>query len=316
MPAIAGAVCDVEIGDHVAGHVHHGLNIVAGLDSALLGGHHGAFGVGEAHGAPAGLLQLFDALFMEGDSLPERLRVRQMILVQIQREGMVNPVLMEVVFVHAVQKPLHGLQLRPGVLQLLPAELHAGGLLSAVGRADGRAVQTQRLAVHDLHLPARAREDDKYPFEQLPVRHAEVRDGAEIRLQPVQQKPQFHIPPALPHEIPGGADLVHISIEIQLQQIAEMIRRTARPRGHGVPKPHFLQIQAVHEHLDEPRRAVPRHLVLDAPHAHGHLAAVCPNNKAHKIPSLTSASYICIIRHEGRKSFWFWRVSPWLQAGF
>ena len=232
------------------------------------------------------LLQLLDALFVKGDALPQRLRVGQMVLVQIQREGVVDPILVEVVFVHAVQKALHGLQLRPGVLQLLPAELHAGGLLSAVGRADGRAVQTQRLAVHDLHLPARAREDDEYPFEQLPVRHAEVRDGAEVRLQPVQQKPQLHISPALPHEIPGGADLVHVAVEVQLQQVAGMIRRPARPRGHGVPKPHLLQIQAVHEHLDEPRRAVLRNFVLDAPHAHGHLAAVRPNNKAHEIPSL------------------------------
>ena len=179
----------MKIGDHVAGRVHHGLDVVAGFDSALLGGHHGALRVGEGHGAPAGLLQLLDALLVEGDALPQRLRVGQMILVQIQRKGMIDPVLVEIIFVHAVQKALHGLQLRPGILQLFPAELHAGGLLSAVGRADGRAVQTQRLAVHDLHLPARAREDDEYLPEQLSVRHAEVRDGAKVRLQPVQQKP-------------------------------------------------------------------------------------------------------------------------------
>ena len=202
-------------------------------------------GVGEGHGASAGALQLLNALFVEGDSLPQRLRVGEMVLVKIQREGVVDPVLMKVVFVHAVQKALHGLQLRPGVLQLLPSELHAGGLLSAVGRADGRAVQAQRLAVHDLHLPARARKDDKYPFEQLPVCHAEVRDGAKVRLQPVQQKPQLHIPPAFPHEIPGRADLVHVAVEIQLQQVAGMVRRSARPRRHGVAKPHLLQIQAV-----------------------------------------------------------------------
>lgn len=61
LPAVAGAVRDVEIGDHVAGCVYHGLNVVAGLDSALLGGHHGAFGVGEGHGASTGALQLLDA---------------------------------------------------------------------------------------------------------------------------------------------------------------------------------------------------------------------------------------------------------------
>ena len=202
-------------------------------------------GVGEGHGASAGALQLLDALFVEGDSLPQRLRVGEMVLVKIQREGVVDSLFVKVIFVHAVQKPLHRLQLRPGVLQLLPAELHAGGLLSAVGRADGRAVQAQRLAVHDLHLPARARKDDKYPFEQLPVRHAEVRDGAKGRLQTIQQKPQLHVPTALPHEVPGRADLVHVAVEIQLQQVAGMVRRSARPRRHGVAKPHLLQIQAV-----------------------------------------------------------------------
>ena len=91
MPAIAGAVCDVEIGDHVAGRVHHGLDVVAGLDSALLGGHHGALRVGEGHGASTGALQLLNALFVEGDALPQRLRVGEMVFVQIQRKWMVDP---------------------------------------------------------------------------------------------------------------------------------------------------------------------------------------------------------------------------------
>ena len=220
---------------------------------------------------------------------------------------MVDPVLMEIIFVHAVQKALHGLQLRSGVLQLLPAELHAGGLLPTVGSADGRAVQTQRIAVYELHFPARAREDDEYLPDQLSVFLSEVRDGAEIRLQPVQQKPQFHISSAFPHELSGRADFVQIAVEIQLQQVAGMIRRTPRPRGHGVPEPQTIQLQTLYKYLDEPRRALPRHLILHAPHAHRHLTAVPSHDIPHQIPSMSNASHIYIIRHVGRKSFWFLR---------
>ena len=115
---------------------------------------------------------------------------------------------------------------------------------------------------------------------------SEVRDGAEIRLQPVQQKPQLHISSAFPHKLSGRADFVQIAVEIQLQQVAGMVRRPPRPRGHGVPEPQSLQLQTLHKHLDESRRTALSHLVLDAPHAHRHLATVCPDNIAHEIPSL------------------------------
>ena len=140
-----------------------------------------------------------------------------------------------------------------GDLFLVPAEkMAAVGVMldGAEGMVDlilaevvfVRAVQTQRLAVHELHLPARAREDDEYLSEQLSVFLSEVRDGAEVRLQPVQQKPQLHISPTFPHEPPRRADFVQIALEIQLQQVAVMIRRPPRPCGHGAPKPQSLQL--------------------------------------------------------------------------
>ena len=50
---VAGAVSDIEVGDHVALRVHGGLDVVADLDTALLCGHHGGFTVGEGHGIAA-----------------------------------------------------------------------------------------------------------------------------------------------------------------------------------------------------------------------------------------------------------------------
>ena len=47
---VVGAVGDVEVGDHVALGIHGGLDVVAGLDTALFRGHHGGFRVGEGQG--------------------------------------------------------------------------------------------------------------------------------------------------------------------------------------------------------------------------------------------------------------------------
>ena len=110
---------------------------------------------------------------------------------------------------------------------------------------------------------------------------AKVRDRPEVRTQPVQQEPQLDVPPALPHQPSGGTDPVEIAVDVQLHQQVRAVRRPPCGRGHGVLKSHRLEIEAVHEHLDEPRRAVLRDRVFNASDAHGHLAAVHPGDVAH-----------------------------------
>ena len=208
---------------------------------------------------------------MEGDALLQGFHAGQVILVQVQGEGMVDFALAEVVFVHGIQIPLHSCQLGLRVFQLLAAELDAGGLLSAVDGADGGAVQAQRLGVHELHFPARPGEDEEYLLEQIPVRLPEVRNGAEVRHEPIQQEPQLNVPAALPHEPPGGAYFVQVAVDIQLHQVVGIVGWPARGRGDGMLEPHGLQVQAVHKNFDESRGAVLRHLVFDAPYIQHHL---------------------------------------------
>ena len=289
LPLVAGCVGDVEVGDHVAFGVHGGLDVVAGLDAALLRGHHGGFRVGKGQRVAARFLQLLQALFVEGDALLQGLHVGQVVLVQVQGEGMVDPPLTEVILVHGIQILFHGSQLGPGVFQLLAAELGAGGLLPAVDGADGGAVQAQRLGVHELHLFARPGEDEEYLLQQLPVRLSEIRDGAKVRAEPVDEEPQLDVPPALPHEPPGGTYPVQIAPDIQLHQVVGIVGWPARGRGDGVLEPHGLQIQAVHKNFDESRGAVLRHLVLDTPHAQGHLPAVRADDIAHAIASRSTS---------------------------
>lgn len=176
--------------------------------------------------------------------------------------------------VQRIQIALDRGELRAGVLQLLSAELDARGALLAVGRADGRAVQTERFPVQYVQLPAGSREDEQDLPELFVMLLSEVRDGAEVGAQPVQQKEQLDVSPALPMQPPRGADSVLIAIDEQFHQIARTVRRPARRRGHSVLEAHFLQIEALHKHFDEPRRAVPRDFVLDTPNAQRHLPAV------------------------------------------
>ncbi len=84
-----------------------------------------------------------------------------------------------------------------------------------------------------IHSPRIRPTDSREPHQlcssrghRLAVHPPELSDGLVVRIQPAQQPHQLHVAAALCFQPPRRTDLVQITVQIQLQQIARIITRS------------------------------------------------------------------------------------------
>jgi len=68
---------------------------------------------------------------------------------------------------------------------------------------------------------------------------------------------------ALAFKEAARADAVEVAVDIQLEQIAGMVGRTAGRCGHGTAKAECLKIKLIDERIDEANRIVIRNILVE-----------------------------------------------------
>src|SRR5690349_12024239 len=91
---------------------------------------------------------------------------------------------------------------------------------------EAAAINGHQFGPKEIHLAAKQIEVSKQWLKGVPVLLAEISDSFEIRIHPAQQPDQLQIAPRLGFQPPAGANPVEVAIEVKLEQIGRMIRRT------------------------------------------------------------------------------------------
>jgi hypothetical protein len=89
-----------------------------------------------------------------------------------------------------------------------------------------------------------------------------IRNGFEVRRQPTRQPDQLHITLRLALQAAARLDAIQISVDINLQQRARMVRRTARRLRLRALEAHLLKFQLINEHIDNPYRIILSNVIV------------------------------------------------------
>ena len=161
--------------------VHRRLHVIAGFDSAFLGGHHAGLRIGKQQRSAVAFSKFLQTLLMKRDPLLQLLRIRQMVLVQIQSHRLIQPFLMQVIFVQCLQISFYRLQLSLRVFQFLAGNFFTDRFFLSICRTDGCPIQAKRFRVHQLHIFAGADKNQKYLLQRFSVVFSEIGNRVVVR---------------------------------------------------------------------------------------------------------------------------------------
>jgi hypothetical protein len=156
-----------------------------------------------------------------------------------------------------------------------------GPALRAVDRLEFRSVDGHQLGAKQIQFAAEQVELPQHPLERRLVVLAKVGDGFEVRTHAPQQPHDLQIAPGLPFEPPTGPHPIQVSINIQLQQVPRIVRRTPRPSRPRPLKTQGVHLQRVHKHIDDAHRRVRPHILLHTCRQQLRLSPVHSLNVAH-----------------------------------
>ncbi len=108
----------------------------------------------------------------------------------------------------------------------------------------------------------------------------EVGDGLEVRRQALRQPHHLDIAPSLPLQPAARRDLVDVAVDVDLQQYARMVGRSARRLRHDTGEPQGRKVQFIDEHVDHPNRILLRHVLIEIFRKQHPLPAILTLDKA------------------------------------
>ena len=114
-------------------------------------------------------------------------------------------------------------QLLDGSFELLLGEV----LPAAVDGLELAAVDGDQIATEKVQLAAEEGELPADLTNGLPVVPSEVGDGLEIGREAFDEPHDLDVTMRFPFQLSAGADAVEVSIEIELEKITRMIRRSS-----------------------------------------------------------------------------------------
>jgi hypothetical protein len=143
--------------------------------------------------------------------------------------------------------------------QLLLVEVAILGVL----RGKFAPVDGHQFAAEELQLSTKQGKLPAHRLDRRPVVLAEIRDRLEVGRQLAQQPEDFQVASRFGFQPPAAPHPVEVAVKVEPQQVAGVIRRTARLRQRRMTEAERLQRQPLDERVDETHRVFRRDVVVD-----------------------------------------------------
>lgn len=145
----------------------------------------------------------------------------------------------------------------------LPFQLPATDHLALAGDClKLRTINCDQLATNQALTPAESHEDPARRREGRAILPAKVGDSLEVRRQPLQQPEHFKVAMAFPLQLARGANLVQIAIQVQLQQVRRIVRRSPRTLRLRLGKAQPGHIDPIHPEVDDTDQMILRNQLV------------------------------------------------------
>lgn len=100
-------------------------------------------------------------------------------------------------------------------------------------------------------------------LDRAPAVLAEIRDGLEVGDKASEQPHELDVALRFALERPAGAYPVEVAVDVELEQIARIVRGAPGATGLGMGKAQRLQCKSVNERIDHPYRVIRGYIVIN-----------------------------------------------------
>ena len=118
------------------------------------------------------------------------------------------------------------------------------------------AVDSHQVAPNQAGSPTEPDKRAACRDKRCTVVSAKISDGFKVRSQSPQQPHDFDVALALSLQPPGGTNLLEITVEIEFEQVAGVVRRPSGCFWNGFVEPQLLKVQQGNIGLYHPNQMV------------------------------------------------------------
>lgn len=96
----------------------------------------------------------------------------------------------------------------------------------------------------------------------LPIVPSEVDDGLEVRCEAFDEPHHLDIAIGFPFQLATGADVIEVTIDIQLQKITRVLKRSSSFLKSGMGKTYLVKIKGIDKGINEASGVILRDVVV------------------------------------------------------
>jgi hypothetical protein len=131
-------------------------------------------------------------------------------------------------------------------------------------------------------VPAKDHEGPTGSHNRRTVVAAEVGDRLEVRSKAAKQPHRLHVASAFPLQASRRPDFVEIAPDVELEQIARIVRWASRRRRNGTPETEAGHIEPADKGVDHPHRRFHRDIVVHDSRQQHRLTTILANHVSHE----------------------------------
>jgi len=267
------------------------LDVVADIGPAISADrHHAAVGVCERDLGFTALVKLHLQFL---GLLPHAFHLIDLVL-EFLRSELLFLWLFFVGFIHLVQVSVDVIvQFLDRLLKLLLVE----ALGATVDGFELAAVDGDQVSAEELKLLAKEGELPADQADGLAVIPSEVCDGLEIGRETFDEPHDFDVAMRFPFQLTAGAYAVEIAIEVELQEITRVIRRSTGILENSMGETHLIQVKGVEECVDKANGAFLRDVIIESFREEGHLIPIETFDMLHGVPRSRQRGGLSLLSH-------------------